>query len=203
MGGGMRKDVECTFGILKGRFRVLKNGIRLRGPQATDNIWLTCCALHNFLLEQDGLDDPWDGPVAVEAWLEPGLADHSDADLRRIFGIEEVSNAHRELDTTAIGQQAPSWSCDNNQHRSDGAPQVDEAALDQHGGRPPAGGPGPVGAVPVNSLSQKKFRQSLIGHFDVLHHQNKLKWPRCAGLGTEPVVNLPKAWAAVAGTAGE
>ena len=42
----MRKDVECTFGILKGRFRVLKNGIRLRGPANTDKIWLTCCSLH-------------------------------------------------------------------------------------------------------------------------------------------------------------
>jgi Plant transposon protein len=29
-----RKDAECVFGILKGRFRVLKTGIRLDGPQS-------------------------------------------------------------------------------------------------------------------------------------------------------------------------
>ena len=51
----MRKDVECVFGILKGRFRVLKTGIRLHGAEAADNIWCTCCALHNMLLEIDGL----------------------------------------------------------------------------------------------------------------------------------------------------
>ena len=45
----MRKDVECTFGILKGRWRILKTGIRLHGIEAADKIWLTCCALHNWL----------------------------------------------------------------------------------------------------------------------------------------------------------
>lgn len=51
----MRKDVECTFGILKGRWRILKTGIRLHNTEVSDNIWLTCCALHNMLLDVDGL----------------------------------------------------------------------------------------------------------------------------------------------------
>ena len=52
----MRKDVECTFGILKGRWRILKTGIRLSGVECADKIFLTCCALHNWLLETDGLN---------------------------------------------------------------------------------------------------------------------------------------------------
>ena len=56
----MRKDVECTFGILKGRWRILKVGVSLygnkRGLDTVDNTWKTCCALHNMLLEEDGLD---------------------------------------------------------------------------------------------------------------------------------------------------
>ena len=52
-----RKDAKCTFGIPKGRFHILKTGISLEGPMAADRVWLTCCALHNFLLEEDGLDD--------------------------------------------------------------------------------------------------------------------------------------------------
>ena len=53
----LRKDVECTFGILKGRWRILKTGIRIHGVESADKIWLTCCALHNWLLETDGLDE--------------------------------------------------------------------------------------------------------------------------------------------------
>ena len=35
----MRKDVECTFGIMKGRFRILKTGIRVHGVEVVDKIW--------------------------------------------------------------------------------------------------------------------------------------------------------------------
>ncbi len=44
----MRKDVECTFDILKGRFRIIKRGIPLHGIEACDWLWKTCCTLHNF-----------------------------------------------------------------------------------------------------------------------------------------------------------
>ena len=54
------KDVECTTGILKGRFRILETGIPLHGIEVCDQMWLTCCALHNFLLVEDGLDETWD-----------------------------------------------------------------------------------------------------------------------------------------------
>ena len=62
----MRKDVECTFGILKGRWRILKTGIRLKGVDVADKIWKTCCALHNWLLEIDGLDKCWEQGVASD-----------------------------------------------------------------------------------------------------------------------------------------
>ena len=56
----MRKDVECTFGILKQRFSILRYGIRLSSIKNVDKIWLTCCALHNKLIFIDGLDKNWD-----------------------------------------------------------------------------------------------------------------------------------------------
>ncbi|KAI2494724.1 Plant transposon protein [Fragilaria crotonensis] len=62
----MRKDVECTFGILKGRWRILKSGIRVSGTECPDNIFLTCCALHNKLLEVDGLDKEWRNGVSSD-----------------------------------------------------------------------------------------------------------------------------------------
>ena len=59
----MRKDVECTFGILKGRFRILKTGIRQHDSVDVDNIWFTCCALHNMLLTIDGLNKKWENGI--------------------------------------------------------------------------------------------------------------------------------------------
>ena len=34
----MQKDVECTFGILKGRWRILKSDTRVHGHKATDMV---------------------------------------------------------------------------------------------------------------------------------------------------------------------
>jgi hypothetical protein len=51
------KDVECMFGILKGRWRILKSGVRISGVDSVDYIWFTCCALHNWLLDIDGLSE--------------------------------------------------------------------------------------------------------------------------------------------------
>ena len=59
----MRKDVECTFGILKQRFSILRYGIQLGSIKHVDQIWLTCCSLHNKLLMLDGLDKNWNNNI--------------------------------------------------------------------------------------------------------------------------------------------
>ncbi|CAB1107876.1 unnamed protein product [Ectocarpus sp. CCAP 1310/34] len=71
----VRKDGECFFGILKGRFRILKLRLGYRSKEDIDNIFSTCCILHNMLHTFDGMDvfeedvdwvgsaglhDPWD-----------------------------------------------------------------------------------------------------------------------------------------------
>ena len=48
---GVRKDVECTFGILKKRWRVLSHGFTYRDINICEKIFVTCCCLHNFLLD--------------------------------------------------------------------------------------------------------------------------------------------------------
>ena len=61
----VRKDIEGVFGILKIRFRFLKNFNNLRDQSAIDDAITTCCILHNMMLENDGyLDenlDPYPG----------------------------------------------------------------------------------------------------------------------------------------------
>ena len=64
----MRKDVKCTFGILKGRWRILKTGVQVHGVDKVDDIWLTCCALRNWVLDIDGLSDKWNDGVLVSNW---------------------------------------------------------------------------------------------------------------------------------------
>ena len=45
--------------VMKKRWRILKHPICLRGVETTDKVWRTCCALHNMLLESDGLNTEW------------------------------------------------------------------------------------------------------------------------------------------------
>jgi hypothetical protein len=78
----MRKDVECTFGILKGHWHILKAGIHVHGFDAGDKIWLTCCALHNMLLDHDGLDEHWQAGVPSD-W-QGKLGQHEQSDLNRL-----------------------------------------------------------------------------------------------------------------------
>ena len=100
----MRKDVECAFGILKGRWRILKTGVRLHSTQSADRIWLTCCALHNMLLEVDGLDIAWDGKqVGTSEWEgDLGRLESEDVPMamRRVLSPSQIRN----YDTTVFGQ---------------------------------------------------------------------------------------------------
>jgi len=60
-----RKDVERSFGILKGRFRCLKLPIEFHTQDRIDNMFWSCCILHNMLLSYDGRDMLWQ----EEEWL--------------------------------------------------------------------------------------------------------------------------------------
>ena len=50
----IRKDIEDVFGILKKRFRILKMPIELRQQDDIDNVFFSCCILHNMLRDDDG-----------------------------------------------------------------------------------------------------------------------------------------------------
>ena len=46
--------MECTFGIVKGRWRILKLPLQYREKCDIDNIFMTCCILHNVIHAFDG-----------------------------------------------------------------------------------------------------------------------------------------------------
>ena len=53
----VRKDIECCFGIIKGRWRLFKGGILFNKREKIDNAWFTACILHNMLHKVKRLDE--------------------------------------------------------------------------------------------------------------------------------------------------
>ena len=74
--------------------------------ESVDMIWATCCALHNMLLEVDGLDEPWDGVrIPTSEWDgEIGDMEYDDVPfaMRRAFSPSDIC----AYDTSATGNAA-------------------------------------------------------------------------------------------------
>jgi len=49
-----RRTVECVFGVLANKWRVLHTPIQVE-PEFTDVIIKACCILHNFVRKRDGI----------------------------------------------------------------------------------------------------------------------------------------------------
>jgi hypothetical protein len=171
----MRKCVECTFGILKGRWRILKSGIRLAGVENGDKIFLTCCALHNWLLNVDGLSEPWDGGVAtttpaggqddeVQGSWDGEMGQYDEEDFAVLpAAIRNLNNpiAMRSYDLSGMGPGSDAILTDCDELESyDLEERIavgnDNSTDDQ--------------VELVRKLSLAKFRQRLIIHFDIAYH---------------------------------
>lgn len=81
-----RKHVECAFGILKARFRILKLPIRMHNFKVIHDMFVTCCILHNMCLDVDGGDDEWNlGSVNLKGDFEEGVDGHFSEDENHPF----------------------------------------------------------------------------------------------------------------------
>lgn len=92
----LRKDVECFFGALKMRFYLLNGNIRVQNEELVDNIFLTCCALHNQLLLLDKMDDWHLGipplyQIPIGTTTEIPIEDDDDEETNDArFGAEQI-----------------------------------------------------------------------------------------------------------------
>jgi len=159
----LRKDVECCFGIMKGRFRILKTGIRLHGVDVVDKIWATCCALHNMLLGAGGLDGRWE--EGVESPWAGELGEHDAADVPLIF-------------RRAVGSRA----CDLSGMGSGGDVSAGGVQFGLGSGAGGGGGGGGGNAVPVRGMRLGDFRKKLITHFSIKWGRHEVKWPSRNGV---------------------
>ena len=74
----MRKDLECTSGILRGRFRFLKIGIQIHSIESVDRLWSSWCAFHNMLLFATRLSETWAEGGESDCQGEMGLHNKND-----------------------------------------------------------------------------------------------------------------------------
>jgi hypothetical protein len=75
----VRKEVECFFGIFKGRFRWFKCPIRLHKKVDIDNAFVFACMINNMILHHDGLDVRWEAGVNWKT-LNPDGHDEEDSE---------------------------------------------------------------------------------------------------------------------------
>lgn len=85
-----RVDIERTFGLLKGKFRKLKF-LDMRNVEDIPSIIITCCALNNFILMHEGLDE---SEVDME---DTSVSVQSENDVQDI-----VSGAEKRRDIMAL-----------------------------------------------------------------------------------------------------
>ena len=64
-------------------------GIRVHNTEASNNKWMTCCALHNHLLDVDGLSHRWDDGVPSTYENDDGEFQDNDitAAIRRLVDL--------------------------------------------------------------------------------------------------------------------
>ena len=148
----MHKDVECTFSIVKGRFRVFKAPIRLHGINVVDKIWLTCCALQNWLLLIDGKNVEWtsDQPYNEKSDLLGELGEFGRMDLPHVLR-DNLSNVPYDLSGMGVGNDR--YEIDN-----------DLLSNDEY--------------LQLNELKMNEMRETLVNHFAIEFKNNNVVWPR-------------------------
>ena len=92
-----RKGVECVFGILKKRWKVLKHGLKFRDIKVCEKIFVSCAVLHLLMLDETVRGDrgdpvPRGHPLAGDGmWIE-GPADFMEEE----GGIDSLTTLARQ-----------------------------------------------------------------------------------------------------------
>jgi hypothetical protein len=164
----MRKDVECTFCILKGRWRILKAGVRIHGVDGVDDVWLTCCALHNWLLDIYGLNGEWKNGIPMSDWeglmgdmdfegLDDGVA-HTIARLSKNLNPCKYDSLGLGPTNDLVGEVYGFCESDFEEGNEEG----EDTST----------------SLTINSLSLPFFCSKLVTHFSILYERHQIVWPK-------------------------
>jgi len=157
-----RKDVECTFGVFKARWRFFRNPIRYHSPQLIEAAFQTVCMLHNMILSSDGLDVmDWD---SIDPDSEEPLSAADDMEWR-------------EPDAVIAEVNEPPHLVPANEVEDDQGVEYDMAALGQQLGADGAV-VSRIVAYCTNKAQCELFKPALVDHFNYLYMRGLIQWPR-------------------------
>lgn len=142
----------------------------MHGLEIVDDIWFTCCAFHNMLLNCDGLDKRWNKGVVSPfqgelGWHAPGDTESfCDPIIFQRFRSGQQGSNPRAYDCSLIGagEEEIRHIPDQRGNNNDDINEVQEAK-------------------PLHTLSNNKFRNILVIHFNKLWEFGKLIWPSRTG----------------------
>ena len=138
--------------------------------EATDKVWRTCCALHNMLLEADGLSAEWN--TGVQSDWQGVLGQHESDDVNKhmpeLIRRSLPEDALLAYDTSGMGVG------NDVAHPS---PTNDEGCPIHPDPIPPYYAGDNRQNRRVRDLSFDYFRGRLVEHFDILYQDNRIQWP--------------------------
>ena len=177
----IRKDVECTFGILKSRFHFLKIGSRYATQKVVESAFITACILHNMLLTLDGLD--------IGAW-ELDAAWDSIAMDPRLWNVDQLAST---ASTTASSASSAlvALADDDGFVPFAGLTHLDESEADGI----VAWSPGRIEPRSIKVIGLKSpntLRELLIEHFSVSYRLGRVQWPKNMKQSTRFRVGRPQ-----------
>ena len=146
----IRKDIERIFGRLKLRFRILYNTIELHDFDQIEDVFKTCCVLHNMILVYDG-NHRLKGWESVK-WQPVNPDNDSDDDNNH--GEEDSSDDDDDDDDDIDAYE------DNNA-RFDNDPTIETIELN-----------------PSSKVSHEVLRQLVRDNFIYMFRNKLLRWPK-------------------------
>ena len=142
----------------------------MHNTKVADNVWLTCSALHNMLLNVDGL--------SVGCW-QNGVPSYWQVEANGQFELSDMPRAIQRLispseakDFLTMDRSSCGWRCDHDADERVEEEEVENVMINQirnDSGR---------GVVSVTELSHREFRGLLVDNFNTLYHQGRVSWPK-------------------------
>jgi hypothetical protein len=171
----VRKDIECTNGIIKSRFRYFWYGVRSQKYYVINAAMETACILHNMLLILDGYDiGAWELNVDwSDITLDPSYWEVPLNEERPLGAVADELAVHEEIEAEDVNIAVPFAGLPGPDEEGAIAPQLaihlGNRNNNQNVVRP---------AIVIPIAQPEVLRRYLITHFDVSYRLGRLQWPK-------------------------